>query len=129
MMPNGVDFSFFSFLSFLNRHPMHCQAICLQCVQADLAFWSSLVQYLNNAGDGADGKHNAISSFYIWAWDANADTEFGMGGMVESGETLTNAAMIVHCTYWKCMKTQMSLVMLAWWSQVRESDQHDCALH
>ena len=41
-------------------------------MQADLAFWDSLVQYLNNAGDGADGKHNAISSYFMWAWDANA---------------------------------------------------------
>ncbi len=56
------------------------------CVQADVAFWSSLVQYLNNAGEGADGKHNAITSFFMWAWDANADTEFGLGGLVESGE-------------------------------------------
>ena len=39
------------------------------CVQEDLAFWSSLVQYLNNVGDGADGLHNAITSFYMWAWD------------------------------------------------------------
>lgn len=44
------------------------------------------MQYLNNVGDGADGQHNAISSFYMWAWDANADTEFGLGGLVESGE-------------------------------------------
>ncbi len=58
------------------------------CVQEDLAFWSSLVQYLNNVGDGADGLHNAITSFYMWAWDANADTEFGLGGLVESGEPM-----------------------------------------
>ena len=44
------------------------------------------MQYLNNAGEGADGKHNAITSFFMWAWDANADTEFGLGGLVESGE-------------------------------------------
>ena len=49
----------------------------------DLAFWSSLVKYLNNVADGKDGKHNRISSFYIWAWDGNADTQFGLGGMVE----------------------------------------------
>ncbi|KAL3145645.1 hypothetical protein ABBQ32_003186 [Trebouxia sp. C0010 RCD-2024] len=49
----------------------------------DVAFWSSLVKYLNNVEDGADGKHNAISSFFIWAWDANADMQFGLGGMVE----------------------------------------------
>ena len=48
-----------------------------------MAFWSSLVQYLNNVGDGADGKHNAISSFFMWAWDANADTQFGLGGMIK----------------------------------------------
>ena len=49
----------------------------------------SLVQYLNNAGDGADGRHNAITSFFIWAWDANADDTFGLGGMVEKDwETL-----------------------------------------
>ncbi|KAL0029335.1 hypothetical protein WJX77_000152 [Trebouxia sp. C0004] len=61
---------------------------------ADVAFWSSLVQYLNNVGEGADGKHNAISSFFIWAWDANADTEFGLGGLVESDwETLNWAKM------------------------------------
>jgi len=54
-----------------------------------VAFWSSLVQYLNNAGDGADGSHNAITNFYMWAWDANADTTFGLGGLVESDwETL-----------------------------------------
>ncbi len=58
------------------------------CVQEDLAFWSSLVQYLNNVGDGADGLHNAITSFYMWAWDANADTEFGLGGLVKSGEPM-----------------------------------------
>lgn len=61
---------------------------------ADVAFWSSLVQYLNNAGEGADGQHNAISSFFMWAWDANADTEFGLGGLVESDwETLNWAKM------------------------------------
>ena len=28
------------------------------------------------------------------------------------------------------MKTQISLVLVAWWSQVvKDSDQHDCALH
>lgn len=54
------------------------------CVlQLDVAFWSSLVKYLNNVEDGADGKHNAISSFFIWAWDANADMQFGLGGMVD----------------------------------------------
>ena len=58
------------------------------CVQADVSFWSSLVQYLNSAGEGADGKHNAITSFFMWAWDANADTEFGLGGLVESGEPM-----------------------------------------
>ena len=41
------------------------------------------MKYLNNVADGADGKHNPISSFYIWAWDANADHQFGLGGMVE----------------------------------------------
>lgn len=50
---------------------------------ADIAFWSSLVQYLNNKGDGADGNHNAINSFFMWAWDGNADTQFGLGGMIQ----------------------------------------------
>lgn len=53
------------------------------CLQADIAFWSSLVQYLNNKGDGADGNHNAINSFFMWAWDGNADTQFGLGGMIQ----------------------------------------------
>ena len=72
------------------------------CVQADVAFWSSLVQYLNNAGEGADGQHNAITSFFMWAWDANADTEFGLGGLVESGESrklgISEAAL--HACLW-----------------------------
>ncbi len=67
------------------------------CVQADVAFWSSLVQYLNNAGEGADGKHNAISSFFMWAWDANADTEFGLGGLVDSGEP--RKLVRLHCMH------------------------------
>lgn len=55
----------------------------------DVAFWASLVQYLNNAGEGADGLHNAINSFYMWAWDANADDTFHSGGLVASDwETL-----------------------------------------
>ena len=52
-------------------------------LQLDVAFWSSLVKYLNNVEDGADGKHNVINSFFIWAWDANADMQFGLGGMVK----------------------------------------------
>ena len=57
--------------------------------QADVAFWTSLVQYLNNVGDAADGLHNAIGSFYMWAWDANADDTFHSGGLVASDwETL-----------------------------------------
>ncbi|KAL0047433.1 hypothetical protein WJX82_003298 [Trebouxia sp. C0006] len=56
---------------------------------ADVAFWTSLVQYLNNVGDAADGLHNAIGSFYMWAWDANADDTFHSGGLVASDwETL-----------------------------------------
>lgn len=58
-------------------------------MQADVTFWTSLVQYLNNVGDAADGLHNAISSFYMWAWDANADDTFHSGGLVASDwETL-----------------------------------------
>ncbi len=58
-------------------------------MQADVAFWTSLVQYLNNVGDAADGLHNAIGSFYMWAWDANADDTFHSGGLVASDwETL-----------------------------------------
>ena len=55
---------------------------CCAVMQADISFWSSLVKYLNNVEEGADGKHNSISSFFMWAWDANADTEFGLGGMI-----------------------------------------------
>ena len=53
-------------------------------MQDDVAFWSSLVVYLNNVGAGADGLHNPIKSFYMWAWDANADDTFGSGGLVAS---------------------------------------------
>lgn len=42
------------------------------------------MKYLNNVEDGNDGKHNPISSFYMWAWDANADHQFGLGGMIEA---------------------------------------------
>lgn len=53
-------------------------------MQDDVAFWSSLVLYLNNVGAAADGLHNPIKSFYMWAWDANADDTFGSGGLVGS---------------------------------------------
>lgn len=53
-------------------------------MQNDIAFWSSLVLYLNNVGAGNDGLHNAITSFYMWAWDANADDTYGSGGLVAS---------------------------------------------
>lgn len=53
-------------------------------MQDDVAFWTSLVLYLNNVGAGADGLHNPITSFYMWAWDANADDTFGSGGLVAS---------------------------------------------
>lgn len=66
--------------------PEECQGLTPVYVcalfQEDISFWTSLVRYLNNVGDGADGKHNPISSFFMWAWDANADTQFGLGGMV-----------------------------------------------
>ena len=56
----------------------------LSGLQNDVAFWSSLVKYLNNVGDAADGLHNPITSFYMWAWDANADDTFQSGGLVAS---------------------------------------------
>ena len=42
------------------------------------------MKYLNNVGDAADGLHNPITSFYMWAWDANADDTFQSGGLVAS---------------------------------------------
>ena len=53
-------------------------------MQDDVAFWASLVLYLNNVGAAADGLHNPITSFYMWAWDANADDTFHSGGLVAS---------------------------------------------
>lgn len=42
-------------------------------LQQDVAFWASLVKYLTNVGDAADGRHSPITSFYMWAWDSSAD--------------------------------------------------------
>ena len=50
----------------------------------DVAFWSSLVKYLNNVGDAADGLHNPITSFYWWGWNVGASDIFPSGALVAS---------------------------------------------
>eukprot|EP00891_Asterochloris_glomerata_P000143 jgi/Astpho2/143/fgenesh1_pg.00004_%23_47_t len=55
----------------------------------DQAFGASLALYMNNEGAANDGVHNPITSFFQWAWDADADSTFGrqvghFGGLVSS---------------------------------------------
>lgn len=38
----------------------------------DFDFYISLIQYLNLAGDGDDGRHTAIDSVFWWSWNENS---------------------------------------------------------
>lgn len=50
----------------------------------DLSFYSDLIPYIQNTGQGVDGKHNAFAGSIWWAWNNNAlDT----GGLVSSDWT------------------------------------------
>ena len=62
----------------------------LLLVQVDQAFFASLAQYMTLSGPADDKKHNPIKSFFIWAWDADADDTFGSGGLVASDWTTLN---------------------------------------
>ncbi|KAK9817182.1 hypothetical protein WJX72_010721 [[Myrmecia] bisecta] len=48
----------------------------------DVACYTSLAQYMFNTAGSDDKKHNNIPSFFIWAWDADADLTFGNGGIM-----------------------------------------------
>ena len=50
----------------------------------DLSFYNDLIPYIQNTGQGVDGKHNAFAGSIWWAWNNNAlDT----GGLVGSDWT------------------------------------------
>ncbi|KAK9807769.1 hypothetical protein WJX72_008737 [[Myrmecia] bisecta] len=51
---------------------------------ADMECFNSIKSYLSNTGPGQDKQHNPITSFVDWAWDADADTQYGNGGIVAS---------------------------------------------
>lgn len=56
--------------------PAACHHVCAG-LQGDQAFGGSLALYMNNEGAANDGVHNPITSFFQWAWDADADSTFG----------------------------------------------------
>jgi hypothetical protein len=56
----------------------------------DQSFFASLAQYMMLSGAADDKKHNPVKSFFIWAWDADADDTFGSGGLVASDWTSLN---------------------------------------
>ena len=41
-------------------------------LQADQQQMRDFALYLNNQGAGNDGQHNAIPSWFWWAWNANS---------------------------------------------------------
>jgi len=50
----------------------------------DLSFYNDLIPYIQNTGQGVDGKHNAFAGSIWWAWNNNAlDT----GGLVSNDWT------------------------------------------
>ncbi|KAL0031693.1 hypothetical protein WJX79_001570 [Trebouxia sp. C0005] len=73
-------------------------------LQADQQQMADFALYLNNQGAGNDGQHNAISSWFWWAWNANSgDT----GGIVEADWTTIN---------WTKINYMISIGLNPWYS-------------
>ena len=67
-------------------------------LQADTQQMADFALYLNNQGQGNDGQHNAIGSWFWWAWNAN------------SGMLLTKllSAFLPRCQYFSPMHVKYS---------------------
>ncbi len=46
--------------------------------QADYDFFDSFAKYLNNTGDAADGKHEAVDNWFYWSYNPNSSDTGGI---------------------------------------------------